>query len=153
MSPKTETEITQDVRNQLKGPKQYSGGTLASILEDRLADLLLYGTVSTVEEFVSLVEGDVKQDLGSLYGTDLSANLIEIGIEQAIRSLMPDAFAKMSDYEKQTEGLGIAIAHSRQWDGLAIMRIFRAALEDANFHTEASMVQAWIDKENRESRK
>lgn len=40
----------------------------------------------------------------------------------------------------QEEALGIAIAHHFHWDGLAILRVAEAALEDANFHTESALV-------------
>lgn len=41
--------------------KQYEPGTLGSILEDRLADLLDHGTIDR-DQFVWLVLGDMKQD-------------------------------------------------------------------------------------------
>jgi hypothetical protein len=40
------------------------------------------------------------------------------------------------------DALGILIAHHFTWDGEAILRVFEAALEDANFHTEAEAVAA-----------
>lgn len=48
---------------ELNGKKKHLGGTLACILEDRLADLLVHGTVDSVEEFIYLVYADMKQDL------------------------------------------------------------------------------------------
>lgn len=48
--------------------------------------------------------------------------------------------------EREIDGLGILIAGHTQWDGIEIMRIFYAALEDANFHKEAEKVQQWIDQ-------
>lgn len=44
------------------------------------------------------------------------------------------------------EALGIAISVWAEWDGLKIMRVFHAALEDANFHSEASQVDDMIEK-------
>lgn len=48
---------------------------------------------------------------------------------------------------RQEEGLGIRIAHWSRWDGYKIMRVFRAALEDANYHTEAEIISEWIKAE------
>ena len=42
------------------------------------------------------------------------------------------------------DALGILIAHNFEWDGLAILRTFFYALEDANFHSEAEQVANWI---------
>jgi len=47
------------------------------------------------------------------------------------------------------DALGILVSHLFQWDGLAIMRTFHSALEDANFHTEAGKVSEWIAAESR----
>jgi hypothetical protein len=47
--------------------------------------------------------------------------------------------------EKGLDGLGILISQWTEWDGLAIMMIFRSALEDANFHKEAAIVQKWME--------
>jgi len=44
------------------------------------------------------------------------------------------------------EGLGIRISQYLDFDGLRIMKVFLAALEDSNFHTEAGVVQEWIDE-------
>lgn len=49
--------------------------------------------------------------------------------------------------ERREEGLGIAISWWTQWDGLAIMRIFKAALEDSDFHDAAAEVDTMIAKE------
>ena len=42
------------------------------------------------------------------------------------------------------EGLGIAISKWSEWDGVKVMRVFRAALEDANYNTEAALVEDMI---------
>ena len=42
--------------------KQYKSGTIESILEDRLVDLLEHGTINR-KQFVPLVMADIKQDL------------------------------------------------------------------------------------------
>lgn len=48
--------------------------------------------------------------------------------------------------QKKEEGLGIAISRWAEWDGLSIMRVFRSALEDANFHDEAGLVFEMLKK-------
>jgi len=45
------------------------------------------------------------------------------------------------------EALGLAIAHYCGWSGTQIMSIFVSALEDANYHQCAGVIQAWIDGE------
>ena len=50
--------------------------------------------------------------------------------------------------QRENEGLGCAIAYYSGWNGLQIMEIFAAALEDANFHGECEKVREWIANEN-----
>jgi hypothetical protein len=45
------------------------------------------------------------------------------------------------------EALGLAIASYCDWSGVKIMSIFVSALEDANYHQCAGVIQAWIDGE------
>lgn len=45
---------------------------------------------------------------------------------------------------RRREGLGIKIAAWSDWDAVPIMQIFRAALEDANFHGKAAIVDSWL---------
>ena len=75
---------------------------------------------------------------------------VKYQIQQVAEDRAQNCFT--NDYVKQTpqedreaEGLGIALAQWAEWDGLKLMRVFYAALEDANFHTEAGMVQAMIE--------
>ncbi len=46
---------------------------------------------------------------------------------------------------RDEDALGILISQHFEWDGLAIMLVARAALEDANFHTEAAIIEGWIN--------
>jgi len=48
--------------------------------------------------------------------------------------------------ERKIEGLGLAISQWSEWGGRIIMEVFKAALEDANFHDEAEQVQEMLDK-------
>jgi len=50
--------------------------------------------------------------------------------------------------QRKDDGLGCAIAHYSGWNGLQIMKIFAAALEDANFHGECEKVREWIANED-----
>jgi hypothetical protein len=79
---------------------------------------------------------------------DIPALLHRIGLRQADRSFN-DSAPDDPDW-RVVEGLGIAIAHWAEWDGVQIMRVFRAALEDANFHTEAGKVEDWITEEEKD---
>ena len=67
-----------------------------------------------------------------------------IGQEQAAESYVPEWHMKTPAEEREENGLGIALAHYADWDGVKLMRIFMAALEDANFHGEAERVEGWI---------
>ena len=51
--------------------------------------------------------------------------------------------------QRKIDGLGCAIAHYAGWDGLQIMKIFAAALEDANFHGESEKVREWLRNRTR----
>lgn len=44
--------------------------------------------------------------------------------------------------------MGRAVAAHCKWDGVAILETAMAALEDANFHTEALMLQDVLNKLN-----
>ena len=53
------------------------------------------------------------------------------------------------EYRKKAtdaEALGLIIAWYFEWDGLKILETSREALEDANFHTEAEVIEKQIDK-------
>ena len=44
----------------------------------------------------------------------------------------------------KAEKMGNEIRNALEWDGVAIVEAFRAALEDANFHTfNAAVGEAW----------
>ena len=49
-----------------------------------------------------------------------------------------------NDEDKLFESLGMAIAKYCTWTGEDIMKIFSAALEDANYHPCAAVVNNWI---------
>jgi hypothetical protein len=44
------------------------------------------------------------------------------------------------------ETAGILMSQYFDWDGIQILEMAHAALEDANFHTEAGMVEAMLIK-------
>ncbi len=43
-----------------------------------------------------------------------------------------------------TQKLGVELASKLRWDGLGILFVAKAALEDANFHEEASAIDRLI---------
>lgn len=42
------------------------------------------------------------------------------------------------------EGLGISLSQWAKWDGVKLMRVFRSALEDCNYHRYAAKIEAMI---------
>lgn len=63
----------------------------------------------------------------------------------AVSPFVADYVREDNKEERAEEGLGIAVSNWAEWDGLKIMRVFFSALEDANFHKEAALVQGWIE--------
>lgn len=49
---------------------------------------------------------------------------------------------------QMTEGFGVLVSKYLRWDGVMISKVFIEALEDANFHTEASIVERIFDRYN-----
>ena len=70
--------------------------------------------------------------------------LTQIGT-RAADQYMADYKTPQNFVERYHRGLGCAIATHCGWDGIAVMKIFAAALEDANWHTECAEVNKWID--------
>ena len=69
------------------------------------------------------------------------AQAIEKVAERASTEVFVESFIREDNYEdRKEEGLGVAISKWAKWDGETIMRVFIAALEDANFHEEAGRV-------------
>lgn len=60
-----------------------------------------------------------------------------------IQEMTKDTFLPGYDVS-EAERFGIVISKHFEWDGVRIMEAFRSALEDANFHEEAAMVEKWI---------
>lgn len=60
---------------------------------------------------------------------------------QIKQSFIPQAQATATD----EMGLGLMLAHYFEWDGLALLKVVYAALEDSNFHTENREIQKMID--------
>jgi len=76
-----------------------------------------------------------------------TVNHIHAAAEQAATEFFTPEYIREADkYERQEQGLGIAISQWSEWDGLKILRVFRSALEDSNFHTEAAQVEEMIKK-------
>ena len=72
---------------------------------------------------------------------------IEKIAEHKANTSFNESYCKEENLEdRKEEGLGIALAGWADWSGTKIMRVFKAALEDANFHDEAELVQEMLDK-------
>jgi hypothetical protein len=71
-----------------------------------------------------------------------TAELIEKVAAHNAETTFSDKYKRPDNLEeRRLEGLGIAIASWTSWAGDDIMVIFAAALEDANFHSEAGKVR------------
>lgn len=68
-----------------------------------------------------------------------------MSLQSLINARKKKAF--MPDYDaSDEEALGLVISSHFEWDGLAILKSLMYALEDANFHTEAALVEEMIKK-------
>ena len=63
--------------------------------------------------------------------------LDSIAADAAERCFTPSYKAITPLADRKLDGLGIVISQWTKWNGLAIMKIAAAALEDANWHAEA----------------
>jgi len=75
---------------------------------------------------------------------------IENENKDQLKTLIARQIAKSFRLEYQAQaaeeqGLGLLIAHYFEWDGLAILKTFFYALEDANFHKESKTIQGMIN--------
>jgi Fe-S cluster assembly ATPase SufC len=77
---------------------------------------------------------------------DIPITIQKIAEQKAATAFTKDYIREDNLAEKQNEGLGMAIAGWAEWEGLKIMRVFKAALEDANYQECATDVQEWIHK-------
>lgn len=77
---------------------------------------------------------------------EIADELKALALRNAKQSFTPEAYARMDEDERAERGLACAIAGCFRWDGLAIMRVFHEALEDANFHEEAAQVEKMIER-------
>lgn len=92
---------------------------------------------------------EVKRDAyGRLRKMDTVSALTKIAKYQSLRVFDEDFQNDENRKQRESDGLGCAIAHYSGWDGLQIMQIFAAALEDANFHGECAKVREWIANED-----
>ena len=69
--------------------------------------------------------------------------------EYQAESTFIDEYKKPNNLQgRMDEGLGCAIAHYCEWDGIQIMKVFQAALDDANFHAESTIIASWIGEDD-----
>jgi hypothetical protein len=53
-----------------------------------------------------------------------------------------------TEHQEILHDKGVALSQSLRWDGVAILEVARAALEDANFHGEAAIIDEMMAQEN-----
>ena len=76
---------------------------------------------------------------------DYRSALTTIAEEGCREIFLPEAVNDETRPRYEREAIGTRVAQWAQWDGLYIAEIFRAALEDANYHAYAAVVQDWIE--------
>ncbi len=81
---------------------------------------------------------------------DATQTIQKLAEQQATKGFTEAYIQSSPQEEREDRGLGAALAAWAGWDGLKLMRVFHAALEEANFHDEAAQVQAMIDREERQ---
>ena len=74
------------------------------------------------------------------------AMISKVATEKSLKSFTEDYQKNANAKDLLEEGLGMALASWSEWSGDVLMRVFRAALEDANFHEEAEQVEQMLEK-------
>lgn len=70
---------------------------------------------------------------------------LDILIDEAFELIFTEDFKKTTSAEKEKmEVLGIIISKYCEWDGVDIMKAFKSALTDSNFHSIASIIEDLI---------
>lgn len=71
---------------------------------------------------------------------------LDILIDEAFESIFTEEFKRTTTSDKEKmEVLGIIISKYCEWDGVDIMKAFKSALTDSNFHSIASIIEDLID--------
>lgn len=74
-------------------------------------------------------------------------DLVKQAIQIAIPSTWePDYIAEQEPEDLELETLGLLISRFTQWSGDSILKVAIAALEDANFHTEAGELREMLER-------
>lgn len=71
---------------------------------------------------------------------DVRAEMQKIAEYKAVEAFTEEYVAKTPLAERVPEALGIALAGWAGWDGTMILKVAAAALEDANYHSEAEIL-------------
>ena len=105
-----------------------------------------YGTVTHPCTGGKFCKGDCKP---KAMPTELDTNaLLQQVAEYAGNTVFTEEYIDTAPVEdRHIEGLGIKLAVWAKWSPDKIMRVFQAALEDANCHTEAALVGKWLESE------
>lgn len=63
-------------------------------------------------------------------------------IRMLLKSQLSHWMPEYQNQKTEADCAGVLLAKYFKWDGLAILKAYYVALEDANFHQEASIVEA-----------
>lgn len=70
--------------------------------------------------------------------------LEQIAKQKAVECFVKEYITPDTQTERELEGLGIALSQYVKWDGVVLMKILQYALTDANYHSEAVVVNNMI---------
>lgn len=70
--------------------------------------------------------------------------LDKLAKQKAVECFVKEYITPDTQTERELEGLGIALSQYVKWDGVVLMKILQYALTDANFHSEAVVVNNMI---------
>lgn len=70
--------------------------------------------------------------------------LEQIAKQKAVECFVEEYITPDTQTNRELEGLGIALSQYTKWDGIKLMKILQYALTDANFHSEAVVVNNMI---------
>jgi len=72
---------------------------------------------------------------------------VRVILERVAQDALKEVFVPSAQtQEMKYDALGIAIAHYAEHSGTKICKIFRSALEDANYHELAGKVEEWLNQ-------
>lgn len=130
------------------GPKQINGDMFANNLTRKELNEAVSLLIETREFEGDSVDREAVRDImlanrRRTPAKDTIKDVLKLLIETQIKkSFVPDYQAKAT----QEEAAGIMLSQYFEWDGLSLLMVARAALEDANFHSESRVIDEMIKK-------